>query len=551
MSQSFTGIVRLEPLHRGDAGHFSEPQHEQLLRKSLPRLVSNLLIHWPMASARPFQLLRCAIIFALTAASGHALQLGENEAQITARHGAPSVEDHGRHLAVYFWEGWSAQLEFKDGVVDKLTYRRNTYLEEAEIQSLLQANGGANRWHETTNLATKAREWIRDDGAVAVSDSARPTGMIFQTGVATAEAIVTDTFLKFEAPASPPALQPMPATPRNEPVVRSNAPLPQLRSEPQLRADETLTEIFAPAPEPPPAAAVESAKPRETPAPIAPSAAAIETAVAEVHEPSGGMGRLVFGIIFIVGLIAAALFYFLAKRRRSRVGTALRAVRGERSEAVGAGSSARTARSAVPTSQPTPMPASDEALDLDSLRADQIELLLGEIFRRQGYTVELSAALGTDGGSDLTLRRDGESIPVQSKDWKAARVTEQEIRGFYAVMAGTAAPRGVFVTTGTFSREARELAAEKSIELIDRAGLAQRIAAVRRPGENFFDVTSWIDDFTAYARIFDPECPCCAQAMVIRHHRADGTAHWACVTHPRCAGKRETRRDLLTLPAAA
>ena len=499
-----------------------------------------------MASAHPFRPLHFAIIFALTAASCHALQLGENEAQITARHGAPAVEDHGRHLAVYFWEGWSAQLEFKDGAVGKLTYRRNTYLEETEIQSLLQANGGVARWRETTSLGTKARQWIREDGAVAVSDAARPTGMIFQTGVATAEAIATDSFLKFDAPANPTALQPQPATPRNEPVVRSNAPQPLLRTEPQLRAEEATPEIFAPAPELAPSPSAEPEKPQESPASIVPPAAPVETSVVESHESAGGFGRLVFGVIFAVGLLAAALFHFLARRR---VGTALRAVRGERSEAAGAGSQPRTARSPVPTSAPPTEPS--DALDLDSLRPDQIELLLGEIFRRQGYTVELSAALGADGSSDLTLRRDGESIPVQSRDWNAPRVTEQEVREFYAVMAGTAAPRGVLVTTGTFSREARELAGEKSIELIDRAGLAQRIAAVRRPDENFFDVSSWIDDFTAYARIFDPECPCCTQSMVIRQNRADGSAYWACTTYPRCAGKRETRRELLTLPVAA
>ena len=496
-----------------------------------------------MASARPFHLLRCAIIFALTATSGHALQLGENEAQITARHGAPAVEDHGRHLAVYYWEGWSAQLEFKDGVVGKLTYRRNTYLADAEIQSLLQANGGAARWRETTGLSTKARQWTRNDGAVAVSDAARATGLIFQTGVATAEAIVTDTFLKFDAAANPTALQPAPATPRDEPIVRSNSAPPH--PEPQPRAIDTTPEIFAPEPTPPSAVektpAVENEKPPEIPTPVVPPAAPVKAVVMENHEPSDGIGRWVFGGIIGLGLMTAAFFYFIAKRP---VGTALRAVRGERSEADGAASPAPTTPSAAP-------PAASDALDLDSLRADQIELLLGEIFRRQGYTVELSAALGADGASDLTLRRDGESIPVQSKDWNAARVTEQEVRAFYAIMAGTAAPRGVLVTTGAFSREARELAAEKAIELIDRAGLVAHIAAVQRPEENFFDVTSWIDDFTAYARIFDPECPCCAQAMVIRHHRADGTAHWACATHPRCAGKRETRRDLLALPAAA
>ena len=276
-------------------------------------------------------------------------------------------------------------------------------------------------------------------------------------------------------------------------------------------------------------------KPPEIAEPIVLAAAAVETAVVETHAASGGIVRAVFGVIFGLGLMAAALFYFLAKRQPLPATHAVRPA----------------APPVARPAPPAPATAASDAPDLASLRPDQIELLLGEIFRREGYTVELSAALGADGLSDLTLRRDGESIPVQSRDWKATRVTEQEVREFYAVMAGTAAPRGVLVTTGTFSREARDLAGEKSIELIDRAGLAQRIAAVRRPGENFFDVSSWIDDFTASARIFDPECPCCTQAMVIRHHRADGSAHWACTTYPRCAGKRETRRDLLTLPAAA
>ena len=479
-----------------------------------------------MASTLPFRVSFFALALALAAASSHALQLGENEAQINARHGAPAVEDHSRHLAVYYWEGWSAQLIFKDGVVGKLTYRRNTYLEGGEIQSLLQANGGVVRWRETTSLGTQVRQWIRDDGAVALTDAARPTGMIFQGGRSTAESIVPDSFLKFDAPAVAPALQPVTAVPRSEPLVRSNAQQ-LLRAEPQLRPDESLSEVFAPAPEAPAAPAVESEKPGEVPAAVA----TVEPVASESRGSSGGVVGAILGGIAGVGLIAAALFYFLAKRQPVRA--------------------AHFAAPATPPPMPAAPPAAEsDALDLESLRADQIELLLGEIFRRQGYTVELSAALGADGRSDLTLRRDGESIPVQSSDWKTARVTEREVREFYGVMAATAAPRGVIVTTGGFSREARDLAGEKSIELIDRTVLAQRIAAVRRPDENIFDVPSWIDDFTAYARIFDPECPCCTQAMVIRHNRVGGEAYWGCTTYPRCAGKRETRRDL-PLPAAA
>ena len=487
-----------------------------------------------MAALRHLSFLHFAFALALATASSHALQLGESQGQITARHGAPAVEDHGRHLAVYFWEGWSAQIEFKQGVVGKLIYRSNAHLKDADIQSLLQANGGVGRWQETTSLGTKARRWMRDDGAAATGDAARPTGMTFQAAgavdaITPAEAILSDSFLKFDAPASMPAPQPVSTAAPSEPTVRSNAPAPQLRSEPELRTDEAALE-FAPAtPEPsqPPAAHQSLAKVE----------VATEPAEAAVEHPAStrGSGRVLGSVILGLGLLAATLFHFFAKQKPSPQAAPIR-----------------------PESSPSPAPQAAEtfatagdAPDLNSLRGDQIELLLGEIFRRQGYTVELSAGLGADGASDLLLRRDGESIPVQSKEWKTARITEREVREFYGVMASTAAPRGVFVTTGTFTRDARDFAESRHIELLDRSGLEQAIAAVRRPEENFFDVPSWIEDFTHYARIFDPECPCCGQAMVIRQHRLDGTAAWGCTTYPRCPGKRETRRDLLPLKAAA
>lgn len=477
-----------------------------------------------MAAVRPFQSLRFTLIFVLSIASSHALQLGESEAQITARHGAPAVEDHGRHLAVYFWAGWSAQLEFKSGVVGQLTYRRNGYLTDAEIQSLLQANGGATRWQEATTLGTKVRRWVRNDGAVATSNALRPTGLLFQGSAAVAEAltpaesILSESFLKFDAQAGLPVSAP--ATSGAEPVVRSNAQPPLVRAKSELHVDDP---VVARPTEAPPAPSLETAAPFETPVAAVPVPAVVERSA---------FPFALFSIAAGLVLLAGSIIYFFAKRRPARP------------------------VSAQPAAAPAPAPvlvptASADAPELDSLRGDQIELLLGEIFRRQGYTVELSAGLGADGASDLLLRRDGESIPVQSKEWKTARITERELREFYGVMASTAAPRGVFVTTGSFTSDARNFAEAKHIELLDRRGLEQAIAAVRRPDENFFDVPSWIGDFTNYARIFDPECPCCGQAMVIRHHRMDGTAAWGCTTYPRCPGKRETRRDLLPIAAAA
>jgi hypothetical protein len=188
---------------------------------------------------------------------------------------------------------------------------------------------------------------------------------------------------------------------------------------------------------------------------------------------------------------------------------------------------------------------------LDSLRSDQVELLIGEIFRREGYTVELSAALNTDDGIDLMLRRDAETTLVQCKHWTAPRVTAREVRDFYGAMAAGGAPHGIFVTMGIFTPDALDFAPARSIALLDGHAVAAKIAAVAKPGENLCVVSSWIDDFTAHARIFDPECPVCHGTMVVRHNRANGTPSWSCRNHPRCPGRREPRLDLLPSSAAS
>jgi len=85
---------------------------------------------------------------------------------------------------------------------------------------------------------------------------------------------------------------------------------------------------------------------------------------------------------------------------------------------------------------------------------------------------------------------------------------------------------------------------------MDGAELARHIAQVAKPGEDFCALPQWLEKFVAHARIFDPECPVCHGAMVIRHHRASGAPSWACRSFPRCAGRREPRMDLLQMAAA-
>ena len=101
------------------------------------------------------------------------------------------------------------------------------------------------------------------------------------------------------------------------------------------------------------------------------------------------------------------------------------------------------------------------------------------------------------------------------------------------------------MTTGTITAEAREFAEGKGIELMDGGALAESVRAVSRPGENLCHVAGWIEQFVTHARIFDPECPVCQGAMIIRHNRANGTPTWTCRSYPSCPGRREPRLDLL------
>ena len=139
----------------------------------------------PLLGRKPLlrmpRLALCVALLGAMAQSLSALQLGETKEALVARHGAPGVEDHARNLAMYFWDGWSAQLEFQGNNVSKITYRRSWYLQDEEIAALLEANGGGARWLEISESKDKTRLWARDDGAAASCPRYRPLNIVFET----------------------------------------------------------------------------------------------------------------------------------------------------------------------------------------------------------------------------------------------------------------------------------------------------------------------------------------------------------------------------------
>lgn len=166
------------------------------------------------------------------------------------------------------------------------------------------------------------------------------------------------------------------------------------------------------------------------------------------------------------------------------------------------------------------------------MRWQEFELLVGEYFRRQGYSVTDNGGGGPDGGVDVLLRKGGRRYLVQCKHWRALHVGVQPVRELYGVMAAHSVAGGFVVTSGSFTEEARAFSDKlATLELIDGRALQRGIRA--QAGTE-----------AVAAGAAQPDCPQCGAAMVLRLARSGATPgkqFWGCSQYAkaRCRGTRE------------
>lgn len=174
--------------------------------------------------------------------------------------------------------------------------------------------------------------------------------------------------------------------------------------------------------------------------------------------------------------------------------------------------------------------ASGESVSvLNGMTWQEFEMLVGEAFRRGGYSVEESGGGGADGGVDLVLRKGGEKFLVQCKQWRAYKVGVQVVRELYGVMAASGAVGGFVVTSGVFTQEAKDFASGRTIDLIDGVELKKIIKQVQP---------------VAMRRNVEPvvvgqSCPKCGSEMVRRTAKQGanaGKSFWGCANYPHCRG---------------
>ncbi|MDR6094428.1 restriction endonuclease [Stenotrophomonas sp. SORGH_AS_0321] len=173
---------------------------------------------------------------------------------------------------------------------------------------------------------------------------------------------------------------------------------------------------------------------------------------------------------------------------------------------------------------------------LDSLAAGswaQFEQLVGEAFRRHGYTVEETGLGGPDGGIDLILRKQGQKVLVQCKQWRSRQIGVSVVREMAGLLAHHCADAVKIVCIGTFTRDAEAFAAGKPIELISGEALLGMIRAVQKPAANR------VEPQLEPARCPIPKaaaCRKCGSPLVQRTNRRTGEQFHGCSQFPRCRG---------------
>ena len=188
----------------------------------------------------------------------------------------------------------------------------------------------------------------------------------------------------------------------------------------------------------------------------------------------------------------------------------------------------------------------DQQRSLESIRAlgwREFEQLTGEAYRRQGYRVTENGGGGADGGIDLILQKEGERLLVQCKQWRVFKVGVKPVRELYGVLMAHRADGAIFVTSGTYTQEARDFAAGKPLRLVDGEALCRLILPVQ--AESVVPplrstVETMATPATASAEEM-PACPVCERTMVrrtaTRGHNS-GARFWGCPAYPRCRGTR-------------
>ena len=173
-------------------------------------------------------------------------------------------------------------------------------------------------------------------------------------------------------------------------------------------------------------------------------------------------------------------------------------------------------------------PASWSLELLQQIEWKLFEDLSAAFYREKGIRAELTK-LGADGGIDIKLFQDDSGNPtslVQCKAWNSKLVGVKPIREFLGVMTHEKIAKGFYMCSGSYSKEAEEVAHANGITLIDGKmilAMIQRLSA---------DAQQRLLDLVTTGDYTTPSCPQCGIKMLRRSGKKGD--FWGCKNFPRC-----------------
>lgn len=175
---------------------------------------------------------------------------------------------------------------------------------------------------------------------------------------------------------------------------------------------------------------------------------------------------------------------------------------------------------------------------LEKLRAlswREFEKLVGEAYRKEGYSVCDGPGNAADGGIDLDTRSPtGERVLIQCKHWKSHKIGVPVVREMLGILTREKADRVVIIVTGGFTKEAVEWAKGQPIELVDGFTLIERLKSLdHAPAES-----NAVEEDASTRSAPDVEsCPQCGGSLVIRTAKRGahvGKQFMGCTAYPAC-----------------
>ena len=165
---------------------------------------------------------------------------------------------------------------------------------------------------------------------------------------------------------------------------------------------------------------------------------------------------------------------------------------------------------------------------LRRLSWEELENVVAEVYRAEGFHVVETGQSGPDGGVDLVLTRGIKKTFVQCKQmpgWLDVR----PVREFYGVICLEKADAGIIVTTGRFTAGARDCAKRAGIQLMTGDQLEQKVRDLIVTADReavAWNIMSPLSDGVVV-------CPLCRSDM---RWAGGSQPAWTCTRAPACKG---------------